>query len=250
MRRHGAWGRTDGGVCHLGLPTSLLLLWHCRDAARQARWPVFVTPGLPRGGEMSSVYEALLPYPTSSGENGGSYDKNTPTGVCAGFICAACICLQPGEMNSEQLGRRWVVAEHHGMQVFGVSWGQGEASSLTPMDKSSSPILSCWAVPPAHGSIHPTPWAWLGVGQPRQSQALWGVSSGAAPTPAWELGARGMGESEGVHGAAAPLCCRCRERQGTGDAHVCLHLGRREEKKDWREQNFLWWPRQPGKGLL
>ena len=36
VRRHRAWGRTDGGVCHLGLPTSQLLLWHCRDAARQA----------------------------------------------------------------------------------------------------------------------------------------------------------------------------------------------------------------------
>lgn len=27
--RHGAWGRRDGGVCHLGLPTPQLLPWHC-----------------------------------------------------------------------------------------------------------------------------------------------------------------------------------------------------------------------------
>lgn len=33
--RHGAWGRVDGGVCHLGLPTPQLLLWHCGDAARK-----------------------------------------------------------------------------------------------------------------------------------------------------------------------------------------------------------------------
>lgn len=33
--RHGAWGRRDGGVCHLGLPTPQLLPWHCRGAARK-----------------------------------------------------------------------------------------------------------------------------------------------------------------------------------------------------------------------
>lgn len=70
--------------------------------------------------------------------------------------------------------------EHHGMQDFGVLQGQGEAS-FPPMDKKSS-ILSCWAVPPAHGIIRSIPWAWLGVGEPRQSWALWGVSSSSAPT--------------------------------------------------------------------
>lgn len=56
-----------------------LLLSCCYGTAEmlpgRRRWPAFVTPGLPRGSEMSLVYKASLPYPTSPGENGVSYHK-------------------------------------------------------------------------------------------------------------------------------------------------------------------------------
>lgn len=74
-----------------------------------------------------------------------------------------------------------------------------------------------------------------GPGRGWESHVRAGCCGGRAaaqpPLAARELGARGVGESEGVQGVAAPLCCRSWERQGTGDAHACLHPGRREERK-------------------
>lgn len=118
---------------------------------------------------MSLVYKALLPYPASPGEKGVPYGKIPSMGGFAGFICAARSCHQQGEMNSEQLKRRWVVAEHCGLQDFGIPLARPRESLLPPAMDKSSPILSYWAVPPAHGSIHSIPWAWLRVGEPRQS---------------------------------------------------------------------------------
>ena len=113
-----------------------LLLSCCYGTAEmlpgRRRWPACVTPGLPRGREMSPVYKALVPYPASPGENGISYGKIPLMGGFAGFICAARSCLQQGEMNSEQPKRRWVPAEHCGMQDFGVSLTEPRGSILPP----------------------------------------------------------------------------------------------------------------------
>lgn len=72
------------------------------------------------------------------------------------------------------------------------------------------------------------------------------VRAGVVPLAAWELGARGVGESEGVGRVAAPLCCRHGENRGIIDAHMHLHLGMREERagillEGLGEQNLLLW---------
>jgi len=157
----------------------------------------------------------------------GSLQQNTATGGFAGFICAACSFLQPGELNSEQLKRRWVVAEHHGMQDFGVSrcWGGHLYPSWTrraaPSFLAGLSDQPTAALTPSHGPG----WGWKSH---VRAGCCGGRAAAQSPLAARELGARGVGESEGVHGAAAPLRCW---RQGTGDAHVCLHLGSREERK-------------------
>ena len=70
--RHGAQGRADGGVCHLGLPTPQLLLWHCGDAARKVAvvacvchpWLLFRQGDVPGSG-------CLAPTCNLSGEDWG-----------------------------------------------------------------------------------------------------------------------------------------------------------------------------------
>lgn len=65
--------------------------------------------------------------------------------------------------------------EHSGMQDFGVSLAGARGSILLPSrDKNSISVLPYQAVPPVHGSIRSIPWAWPGVGEPRQRWELWG----------------------------------------------------------------------------
>lgn len=74
--------------------------------------------------------------------------------------------------------------------------GQGEAS-CPPRGQEEQPHSFLLAVLPAHSSIRSIPWAWLGVGEPRQSRVLRGVSGSAAPTHCEGVGSTWCGGERG-----------------------------------------------------
>lgn len=92
--RHGAWGRRDRGVCHLGLPTPQLLPWHCRGAARKVAAVAVACVCHPLGSlqlgrcPLCGKPGCLAPLSEFTGENGLFRVKCPPAGRAVGCLCS------------------------------------------------------------------------------------------------------------------------------------------------------------------
>lgn len=129
-----------------------------------------------------------------------------------------------------QCGAQWV-------QDLGVSLAGARGRILLPsIDKNSIFILSFPAVPPARGPGR----GW----QSHVSAGSRGGSGSTAPTRVGERGAFGEGERE-LPELLHPFPATAGRAEAQGMLVGVLMLGRRGERKGWREQNLLWGYKKP-----